>query len=328
MEKLISFVIPVYNVEKYLKECIESILKQCTNQCEIILVDDGSTDKSREICDIYASKENSINVIHQENGGLSFARNEGLKKAVGKYVAFVDSDDRIRENSLCNILKWIKQSDSDICFMDAIKFYSDGKELPLGDNIIKQSVEGKDKTEVLRHIATRPKYPGSACTKLFRREFLLENDIFFPSDRRVSEDLGYCLDAIMKAEKFDALDITYYEYRQNREGSITNKTSYKNFEDLVLFVIEWTQKFTIEKKAIGINEQYAMSNVAYEYSILCWQLSKLKKEERRRALLFLKEYKWVLNYGKTKKIKMIRLLSNLCGFVCTSVILNMYMKWR
>lgn len=328
MDKLISFIIPVYNVEKYLEECVESILVQCDERCEIILVDDGSTDNSGEICDMYANKEKIVKVIHKKNGGLSSARNTGFKVAVGKYIAYIDSDDRIEKNSIQKILKWIGQSDSDICFMDAIKFFPDGKEISLGDNIKKEFVVGKEREEVLRYISTRPKFSGSACTKLFRRLFLLDNDIMFPDDRRFSEDLGYCLETIIKAERFDALEFRYYEYRQNRVGSITAKITAKNFWDLSLFVKEFSKKLTINMKALGINEKYAMSNIAYEYSILCWQLSQLQSAEKKQALKFLKEYKWVLDFGMTKKIKMIRLLCSVCGIMCTSRILDIYMKWR
>ena len=98
MEDLISVIIPVYNVELYLRRCIDSVIKQTYKNLEIILVDDGSTDKSGEICDEYASLDNRISVIHKENGGLSSARNAGLKNAHGEYFGFVDSDDAIVED--------------------------------------------------------------------------------------------------------------------------------------------------------------------------------------------------------------------------------------
>ena len=117
MEDLISVIIPVYNVEKYLPECIESVLKQTHTNLEIILVDDGSPDNSPQICDEYAQKDSRIKVIHKENGGVSSARNEGLKIAKGEWISFIDADDWVEKN-FCEILlnKAVKtQSDIALC---------------------------------------------------------------------------------------------------------------------------------------------------------------------------------------------------------------------
>ena len=96
-EELISIIVPVYNVEEYLKECIDSIINQTYKRIEIILVDDGSTDKSGKICDDYAKIDKRIKVVHKENGGLSDARNVGISVSSGKYIAFVDSDDWVEK---------------------------------------------------------------------------------------------------------------------------------------------------------------------------------------------------------------------------------------
>ena len=108
MKPKISVIVPVYNVEPYLKRCLDSIINQSLNEIEILIIDDGSTDKSGEICDEYAKLDNRIRVIHQENGGLSRARNVGLDQAQGKYIMFVDSDDLLKEifvKSLMILLK-------------------------------------------------------------------------------------------------------------------------------------------------------------------------------------------------------------------------------
>ena len=96
---LLSFILPVYNVEAYLEECVATILPQCSDECQIVLVDDGATDSAGKICDALAATSPLITVVHQENGGLSAARNAGLNVATGEYVAFVDSDDRIAPGS-------------------------------------------------------------------------------------------------------------------------------------------------------------------------------------------------------------------------------------
>lgn len=328
MEKLISFVIPVYNVEKYLEECIESILSQCNEQCEIILVDDGSTDNSGEICDKYAHRETIIKVIHKANGGPGIARNIGTKMAIGKYILYVDSDDRISENCLKIILEWAGNSNTDLCFMSADKIYPDGRRISLGDDIRKEFVYNKPKEEVLKYLSMRPKFPGSPCTKIFLREFLERKNVEFPQKERFGEDLGFCLDVILAANSYDAIDVPYYEYRQNRNGSRTNEANSKSFWDYTLFIKESTEKLMIDNRGKGVIEEYAMSFVAYEYSLLCWQLSKLEKKDKKKALTFLKEYKWVLNYGLSKKTKLIQYICKVFGIRISSHILDVYMKVR
>ena len=124
------------------------------------------------------------------------------------------------------------------------------------------------------------------------------------------------------------LEIPYCEYRQNRDGSITNKVSAKSFWDLSLFVGDFTKKMTTRRKANSVIERYAMSNIAYEYSIMCWQVSKLDKEERKKAIRFLRKYKWTLKFGESKKTKLIRLMCGILGIYISSQILNLYMEMR
>lgn len=114
-KRIISIIVPVYNVEKYLKDCIESILKQSMQDFELILVDDGSTDSSGTICDRYAEKDSRIKVVHTKNGGLSAARNAGIEIARGEFVAFVDSDDYVLPEFIEQMYKKILETDADIC---------------------------------------------------------------------------------------------------------------------------------------------------------------------------------------------------------------------
>ena len=104
---LLSIIIPVYNVESYLPRCAESVFSQMTNECEVIFVDDGSTDDSGRICDNYASSRANVSVVHKKNGGLSSARNVGMKSASGQYLLFVDSDDYLLRNAIDDLLSII-----------------------------------------------------------------------------------------------------------------------------------------------------------------------------------------------------------------------------
>lgn len=326
---LLSFVIPVYNVEKYLNECIYSISKQIDDLnikdiVEIIIVDDGSTDSSGNICEELAKEKKYIKVIHKENGGLAMARNTGLKIAVGKYIAFVDSDDRINMQCLANIIQWIKNTNAEICFMKAIKFFPNGKIEEFGEKIERKEVIGRKQKDVVRYISTRPKFPGSACCKLYLQQFLNNNNILFPNDDRISEDLGFAFDCITKAKKFDVLESDYYEYRQQRIGSITSKFSIKSFWDLSLFITESVEKAVTDKKPNNQIYKYALSFVAYEYVQLLLGYNRLKGVDRTRAKEYLIKYKWVLDYAASKKIIVIKKIIYILGFSITSFLLDLY----
>ena len=325
MEQLmLSIIIPVYNVEEYLLECVHSFDLPFSQGYEIILVDDGSTDSSGVLCDrIKTDMGEGITVIHQQNGGLSAARNRGLEVAKGRYIAFVDSDDRIVSGSLKKVFEWIDTADADICFMHAEKFYSDGSREDMGENIQFAEVHNRSSLSVMAHIASRPKFPGSACTKLFKRSFLEDNHLRFPKDRRHSEDLGFVRDCLIVARTFDMLDIAYYEYRQDRENSITSFINSKTFWDMSYFVEESVRKLMPDGICINPVYKLALSFSAYEYAIMLWRHRWLTQQEKQDALIWLSKYKYVLKYGKSKIIKLIYCMSNTIGLKGTAFILDL-----
>lgn len=327
MSKLISFIVPVYNVEKYLRECVDSIFNQLTDACEIILVDDGSPDSSGAICDGYADKDSRVKVVHQKNGGLAAARNTGLDCAQGEYIAFVDSDDYLDGRCIANILNWISLGGADICFMRAMKVFPDGKQQLLDDEMNAAMLK-RSKESVLKYLSERSKYPGSPCTKIFKRSLVEKNNLRFPDDRRVSEDLGFVLQCILKAESYDSLPIDYYYYRQAREGSITNIVTYKSFLGLKSFVEESADYLTKNKTPKGDIERYAMSFVAYEFSIMIWQYSRIGDDYKGVAIRILNEYSWVLSYGASKKTKLIQKVVCILGIDLTAKLLDIYMRNR
>ena len=326
MNILLTFILPVYNVEKYLSECLESILCQVTKECEIILVDDGSTDSSGAICEEYARNYDIIKIIHKKNEGSSSARNAGLEIAKGEYVCFIDSDDRIAKGSVKQILSFIKTQEFEICFMQAVKFYPDGSMQDLGDGICSADFKGKTLEQIIQYLSARPKYPGSACTKIFQKAFLDKRSLRFLTDRKIAEDLGFVRDCLYLAETMSCLDVPFYEYRQNREGSKTNTFNYKKFFDLSLFITETAELFCREKKAVNNKAKGLMSFVAYEYCILLRDVAFLQGEEKNKAQQFLTDCKWVLKFAKSKKCKIIKLCSYILGLNLTSKLLKAVKK--
>ena len=328
MNKKLSFILPIYKVEAYLPQCVDSILSQATPDCEIILVDDGSPDGCGAICDRYAREHDIVSVIHKPNGGLSDARNAGFDQATGAYVLFVDSDDYLEEGSVEKILNWIDSTDADVAFLLSRKVYPDGTSEPMGEELIREEILGKSRADVLRFLVTRPKFPASAWGKIYRRAFLLEHGFHYPHDRRLSEDLMHSLDLFLTAEKFDYLDFPYYCYRQNRAGSICNTVNARYYFDTFLFVTESAERFAVNKKATDETAALALSFAAYEYAILVWQMLDLTGDDREKAYGMLKQYRWVLSYGKSAKTKLVNLVVTVLGLKGAAKLLDWYMRRR
>ena len=230
MNELISIVVPVYNVEKYLKKCIDSIINQTYENLEIILVDDGSTDNSKKICDEYILKDNRIKVIHKENGGLSDARNVGVDKAKGEYIVFIDSDDWIDEKMIEILYYIIKKNNSDISICDYFLAYNEEEQNQKEEIQFYQfnNIEALKKLydENLNIIMT------ITCCKLFKK--ILFSDIKFPKGK-IHEDEFTTYKLLYKSKKISYTNEKMYYYRQ-REDSITHrKFSIKNLDAVDAF---------------------------------------------------------------------------------------------
>lgn len=214
---LISVIVPIYNVEQYLDECLESLIHQTYQNQEIILVDDGSSDKSPQICEEWALKDSRIHVIHKENGGLSSARNVGLDEATGDYIAFVDGDDFFDKKMYETLYEGITRSSS--IGISAIKFYryEDGK-VSIYRKKWDSKVDVLVKSQDFGLLTLKQEVCHAATNKLYRRE-LLENVRF--REGLLNEDVLFMHDLakLMKERNYDMWDLAYYAYyyrmRQN-----------------------------------------------------------------------------------------------------------------
>ena len=322
---LISVIIPVYNVEKYLVQCIDSVINQPYKNLEILLVDDGSPDRCPEICDEYAKKDDRIIVIHKKNGGLSDARNCGVTAATGKYILFIDSDDFIHENIISEMVQDLNEhGDVDLMFLEAFK-YSDKEQRSqsLGDGYNKKCIVGKSQLEVMRHLATLPKYPASACTKLISTKLIKEQKLYFLKGI-TTEDIEWSIRLFMASKKFSYCSAPYYCYRQNREGSITNSCSDKKFSDF-LSIIKMGCIYAKENPEFNAD---IYSFMAYEYNILLSTYSRLGKSEKPKYSKEIKKHSWLLNCRQDKKTKLIKIVYNAVGLELTSKMLFLYLKIR
>ena len=320
----ISVIIPIFKTEEYLTECVNSILEQATNEVEVILVDDGSPDTCPKMCDEFAAKDFRIKVIHKQNGGLSSARNAGMDIATGEYITFVDSDDKLFPSCLREVLIWSETADADLCFMKSVKLYPGGKQKKLGEDIEISHLKSKNREEVIAYLTSMSKYPGSAWGKLFKREFLVKNNIHFPYDRRFSEDLGFIRDCILCANKFDSLDVLFYQYRQSRPGSITNQIKPKNFYDLLMFISETSTQLIEDGFPKDVVSEKFMGVVAYEYSVLVYLYHHLPRIERKASLKSMKQFQWVMKFANNKREKIVAVSCSVLGIKFTSWLLSKY----
>lgn len=215
-ESTISVIVPVYNVEKYLEQCIQSIVNQSYSDLEIILVDDGSTDGSAKICDKWHEKDNRIITIHQENSGLSNARNLGIKASHGKYIGFVDSDDFINIRMYEHLLHSLLETDAQVAICREKAFFDEVKIESMPEYHI-ECVDGNE--NLLAHFMDKFTGPTTwAWNKLYRRDVIGDN--CFPPNKKM-EDIIFCTDVFKDVERCVWISESLYYYRQ-RPGSIMN----------------------------------------------------------------------------------------------------------
>ena len=222
---MISVIVPVYNVEKYLQRCVNSIQKQTYTELEIILIDDGSPDECGKICDDFAKEDKRVKVIHKENEGLSAARNTGLKYATGDYIAFVDSDDYISENCFEEMSDAIKKYCADIAMCGSICVDENGK-------ILSQDIFEEGKVYRGENIVNEFILPlkTAVWNKLFRKEILIGRE--FPKGRIHGEDLVFITSFLSSETKLVTVSEKGYYYVKHA-GSITTKGfSSKSFDEV------------------------------------------------------------------------------------------------
>lgn len=231
----ISVIVPVYNVEKYLRSCINSLLNQSFREIEIILVNDGSTDNSGEICKEYEKNHSNITLINKDNGGLGSARNAGIKRSKANYIGFVDSDDIVSKYMFEKLFDLLNKNNADCAFCESVRFWDYIEEIQTSEENIQQSIYHEDEILVpylIDRIGLDPgekkdcSYGASVCVGLFNKKIIIENDIEFVSERElISEDMIFDIDYIRNCRKIVHTNEILYYYRFNPESLTTNYDS-------------------------------------------------------------------------------------------------------
>lgn len=323
MDKIfISIIVPVYNVEKYLRECLDSISQLKTVTWEAILVDDGSTDTSGKICDEYAKQDSRFRVIHQKNAGVSAARNAGLDAAKGEWIWFVDSDDSINpdfEISNPEVL-----NDADYVLFDMRKFRDGEKLNSLGHQKSTVKCTEFSKNDFLC------KYQCNHHPRLFYKKTWVMIDhhqrLAFSLGTRVGEDLEFQYKYLTRCKRPARLDAVLYNYRL-REGSATQDNNYrrKNVEDLPIVLqhlLEWCKQENVKPEPwLDMRIQQMFQNLLYSASFVKEVEMKVLQATIRSLLLAFREQGF--NFPKMAKMKLAY------GSVNTYFVLNrVYLKLK
>ena len=296
---VVSVIIPVYNVERYIGECINSVIAQDYKELEIVLVDDGSTDSSGDICEEYAEKDSRIKVYHIDNSGLSGARNYGTAKATGEFVCYLDGDDCFAEGAISSWVEKIK-GQVDIVVSKFAMFSDGSTELDSESFVLKDEYvngkSGEDAFACLIDNIDRPLW--SACRILVRRKLLTENNLSFRLGI-LSEDLDVVPHFYRFAREIAVNNRVTLLYRINRKGSIMTTVSPKRYIDIYDIITRWLE-FLKTDTSISKNFRNAMTR----------QMHKL-------FFSYLKKYKYLSNKDLIPVVKAASPLSYLldCDFV-------------
>lgn len=313
-----SIIVPVYKVEQYLNQCIESVLIQTFKSYELILVDDGSPDGSPEICDKYASNCEQISVIHKMNGGQSSARNAGLDVARGEYVLFLDSDDWWDDNeALKKLNDQLDISNADVLIFGMKKYFMlkqefDDIRIPLcdvDDNITKE--------QFYKKIMERNIFVASAWDKVLARSIIEKYHLRFVTGQ-LSEDIEWCAKLLLCQPKIDILKEAFYVYRQQNSVSITANISRKN----VFHVCEIIKMYA--KKNAPLPLKHYLAN---QLILLMSFSRKVNQSDIKDVMDNIKNYWWLTEYDWYPYVRKVSKLKFL-GFNAIRYLLGCYHKYK
>lgn len=308
MGPVVSVIIPAYKVAKYLHDCVGSVLSQTYSNLEVILVNDGSPDSCGVICDEFAKKDNRVKVIHKDNGGLSDARNTGVKNATGEYVIFLDGDDLWGDtNALQRLMQRQNQVGADVLNYSYVCWFEEtDQKQPYFERIDAMPML-ENKKEQLRYLTEKGLYIASACNKLIRRS-VLENLEF----RRgvYSEDIEWCAKLMLKAGSLDFACENFYLYRQHTT-SIRYTITDQKCRDLVNNIALCLE---LLQQAPEDTREALLHYIAFQFGTFFIVQSQAETEPTE-CIEQMNSYSWLLEYhGNRKKLWVLYILCKVMGY--------------
>lgn len=223
MDSLVSIIVPVYNAETSLKKCIDSILNQTYDNVEVILIDDGSTDKSYEICRQYL-KNCRVKYVYQHNQGVSFSRNHGIELATGEYIMFVDSDDFLKEECVLNLLSDMLKNNADFAFSGIETHYMKSDVVEMKKSVVPVGGFYEIKDFLINFERFRL-FLNSPWKCLYKKQIILDNELRFPLNVHLGEDKIFVSEYLVYCKKICAVDKADYVYVIKEAGTLSSKTN-------------------------------------------------------------------------------------------------------
>lgn len=319
---MISIVVPVYNVVHYLERCVLSVLRQTYKDMEIILVDDGSIDGSGELCDKLALTDTRIHVIHQENQGLSGARNTGIRYATGEYIAFIDSDDEWLLNDGLEQLVNNNNDGKDLIVFKGVNIWKDGRRIPFGDYDVAYISQLPSTQSVFSHLVETQLFQMSACFLLVRRKLLIDDELYFHSGL-ISEDVQWSLNLWQHVRSVCVTNIEFYGYHHH-SNSISTTVSLRVYESYDKMFSYWKaqcDKGCENSQAIRTYLSLLWVSISYIYY-------KLKKGEKTIAFNILRNHADLFLYATTSKSRRVAKMLKVLGVKNTILFLGRYWQLR
>ncbi len=314
-----SFIIPVYNAEQYLTQCITSILNQTYPYFEIILVDDGSPDNCPVLCNEWAEKDLRIKVIHKKNGGASSARNIGLSIALGEYIIFVDSDDYWADSNGLNKINSLFTPKVDIVIFSSMTYYESEHRFKEDRYVYPSEMNTLEPRECLKYMISHDLFNVHPGKKAFRKAFLLENKLFFKEGIR-AEDIDLYINISCQLPVCRFLNDRIYVYRQH-EQSVTANVSGQHLAEH-LSIIEEHLQYPYPDEEI---QAYIFSYMAYSMSIVLAHVALLKPDNRKDLYARIKNCQFLYKYTVYPRTRKISALYKICGLKVTALILKYYL---
>lgn len=324
MNVKISVIIPVYNAELYLHRCIDSILKQTYQNFEVILINDGSKDNSRAICNEYVSRNKNIRVIHKENSGASSARNIGIQEANGKYILFVDADDYISEEMLQKLISCAERYQSEMVLCE----YSIVEKNSIVPVKLNFGACYRSNQEIKRELLSSyygPYRVGIYClwNKLFKKDIISKYKIQFDIGLKRGEDAWFVFQYLKYCKRVDFIAKPYYFYYQNEE-SIMHKIYENQYEKWV----DMRKRLINENKELKFEIDYSLfyKDFLYKVSMYCRELSKQNKYEQIEKIISDSFYQDAILFSEKLPIH-IRILNYFVKHRNIKAVLILYKIW-
>lgn len=303
-----SIIVPVYNVENYLVDCIESLVNQKFDSYEILIINDGSTDNSGEICDEYATKYDNIRVFHKKNGGLSDARNYGIKNAKGDYLIFVDSDDWIALDSLKKISEAIGDKNPQVVETCLVEAYAD-KYIYRDLHFCKYLSKDFTRTRAIKWMMQKSKNTWPAPKRIVSSEFVKEKGILF-CPGKLHEDLDWTSNLCYHAERYVGCSFSWYFHRMDRSGSITNSIKAQNIIDVIEMASSHYKRYMEQKNSIN---RIVVNRIMISVYVMLKRVNSLAEEDKEKVVASIENNKDFFKIAPKIKYKIFVFISKVVG---------------